>query len=377
MNNSRIVRDEASGSFILFRYRDAREILSNNTLWKDPDKAEPAAVLLKSFKPTGTGADDNASMLWLDGAEHARVRGPFARALLERVVASRAMIEATVEAHLSGLAGKDLFDAIADYAAQIPVDVILSFIGANRKDLPLVRAWAASLNKVFQPQRSAADEREMADALVALGGYLDGLIAERKTEPRDDLVSDVVGALGSELSQAEIRVNCIGLVTGGILTTTDLIGNALFLFARHRGERDALLANPRLINDAIEEVLRLEPPVEGAQRVVSRDLIVGECPMKKTQVAVAWIPTANKDVEVFDQPECFDIERRRAPHLSFGGGSHICLGAPLARLESQIAVLKFLERYPDFRLAAPDAPPKWRPTPFFHGLEELQVAARG
>lgn len=373
MDQSRIFRDAASGSFILLRYRDAREILADNTLWKDPAKAEPAAVLVKSFKPESPGDDYNASMLWLDGAAHARVRGPFARSFLKRVSTSRATIEAIVERQLETLGARESFDAIADYAAQIPVDVILAFIGANREDLPLVRPWAAALNKVFQPQRTPQDNAEMAAAMASLGTYIDGLVAERRKRPHDDLVSDIVGG-DHGLTDSQIRVNCIGLITGGILTTTDLIGNAIRLFLLNLPERQKLLAKPSLINDAIEEALRLEPPVEGAQRVASRDLAFGGCPVKETQVVAAWIPTVNKDAEIFESPERFNIGRGKVPHLSFGGGAHVCLGAPLARLEAQIAVLKLLQRFPRLRFLEPDAPPKWRPTPFFHGLEDLRVA---
>jgi len=374
MADDRVVWDQISGSFIVSGYRDARSVLSDNTLWKDPDRAEPAAVLLKSFKPVSASGDYNASMLWLDGDEHARVRGPFAKAFAKRVPQARDMIEAIVERQLAETSHRRTLDGISDYAAPIPVDVILAFLGAEKADLPLVRNWAASLNKIFQPQRTADENSEMAAAMEKLGNYLDDLVAERRKRPRDDLVSDIVSAPELRLSGSEVRVNFIGLVTGGILTTTDLIGNALRLFALFPGEREKLLANPAGISDAIEEVLRLESPVEGAQRVLSKDLSLSGCPVRRSQVVVAAVPRANRDPDVFREPERFDIARERVPHLSFGGGAHICLGAPLARLEGQIAVLKFLQRFPRLRLAHPDAPPKWRGTPFFHGLEELPLA---
>ena len=152
--NPRIFRDETSGSFILTGYKDAREILSDNTLWKDPDQAEPAAVLLKSFKPPASDPDRNASILWLDGEEHARVRGPFAKALLKRVAASRNTIERIVDDRLGALAREDRFDAVTDFAMRIPKDVILRFIGADNADLPRLRPWAETLNMMFKPRRS-------------------------------------------------------------------------------------------------------------------------------------------------------------------------------------------------------------------------------
>jgi cytochrome P450 len=374
MSNDRIFRDQTSGSFILFGYPDAREVLGDNTLWKDPDRAEPAAVLLKSFKPANSRSEDyNSSMLWLDGAEHDRVRAPFARAFLRRASAAREIVEEIVAARLAALGDRKSFDAIKDYAAQIPVEVILRFIGAESTDLPLIRPWAAALNKIFQPQRSDEDNREMAAAMESFATYFDALIAERRRSPCDDLTSDIVVPSDSQLSASEIRVNLIGLVVGGVLSTADLIGNAIWLLIGNGAERQKLLDDPSLINAAIEEVLRLEAPVGGAQRVASRDLSFGNCPVAKTQVVVASIPTANRDPAAFENPTRFDIGRKPQPHLSFGGGKHICLGAPLARLEAQVAVCRLFQRYPDLRLANPGAPLKWRPTPFFHGLEELAL----
>src|SRR5215471_7857978 len=131
----RITWDATSGSYILFGYKDARDVLSDNSLWKDPDQAEPAATLLKSFKPGRDDPDRNASILWLDGEEHARVRGPFAKAFLKRVATARGDIERIVDNRLDALAEENRFDAIVDFAMQIPNDVVLRFIGVNASDL--------------------------------------------------------------------------------------------------------------------------------------------------------------------------------------------------------------------------------------------------
>jgi len=374
VDTPRVTWDAASGSFILFHYGDARDVLSDNSHWKDPDRAEPAATLLKSFKPCLSNPERNASILWLDGEEHVRVRGPFAKPFLKRVSVAQGWIERIVDERIDAIAKRDSFDAVGEFGTEIPKDVILRFIGADSADLPRVRPWAETLNMMFKPRRSAEDERAMAAAMTGLGGYIDELIAERRRSPRDDLVSDIVHAPEAQLSSSELRINCIGLVTGGMLTTADLIGNAIWLLLTHPAEREKLLNDPKLIAAAIEEVLRFAPPVEGAQRVASRELSLGTCPVKPTQVAVAWIPSANRDPGVFQDSERFDITKKRAPHLSFGGGAHICLGAPLARLEARIAVLKVFQRFPALRLADPEAALKWRPTPFFHGLEELLVA---
>jgi hypothetical protein len=125
----------------------------------------------------------------------------------------------------------------------------------------------------------------------------------------------------------------------------------------------------------VEEALRYEPPVDITGRVASRDLEVGGCPVKQKESLTLFLRAANRDPAAFDQPDRFDVSVKRKPHVAFGGGAHICIGAPLARLEAQVALLKLFERFPNLRFADPDAPPAWRSLPFFRGLERLELAA--
>jgi cytochrome P450 len=193
----------------------------------------------------------------------------------------------------------------------------------------------------------------------------------------DDLVSDMVALQreGAALSDADLASNLSALLVAGNLTTTDLIGNAARLFLTHPAELAKLHADPTLISAAVEETLRYEPPVDITGRIASRDMTVGGCPVKTSQSMLLSLRGANRDPEVFEAPHRFDITRKKSPHVAFGGGAHICIGAPLARLEAQVALARLFERFPDLRLAEPEAPPQWRTLPFFRGLQRLDVIA--
>ena len=267
------------------------------------------------------------------------------------------------------------FDALADYAMPIPVAVIGRLLGVDTSDFPKFRAWSEAVLNVFNPNATPADRCAGKDAVEAISDYFDAAMAARRGAPADDLITDLlaVQAASGALSDSEIRVNCFNLLLGGNVTTADLIANGINLLLRHPGELAKLRANPELIGPAVEEVLRFDPPTEGAQRVASRDLEMHGCPVRAREVVAVMIPAANRDPAVFPDPHRFDIARRDGPHIAFGSGAHICIGAPLARLEARTAIWALVERFPNLALADPDAEARWRTVPFFRGLEALPV----
>lgn len=369
-----VFRDEKSATFILTRYADVRALLSDNTLWRDADKAEPDAMVHK-FKPADMNrpGDRNAGIGWLDDPDHARVRTPIAKALNRRVAALRPVVEEIVRTRLDALGGR--FDAVADFAMPIPIAVIGALLGVATADMPRFRAWSEAAINVFAPDPTPAERAATKDAADAISDYLDAAMALRRREPRDDLIAELlaVQAQDGALSDSEIRVNCMNLLLGGNVTTADLIASAAMLLASHPAEAAKLNADPSLIANAIEEVLRYEPPTQGTQRIASRDLEIQGCPVRKTQVVAVFLHAANRDPAVFPDPHRFDITRRDAPQVSFGGGAHICIGASLARLEAQVAVGALFARFPNLHLADPAAALKWRDMPYFRGLESLMV----
>ncbi|MEO7026667.1 MAG: cytochrome P450 [Caulobacteraceae bacterium] len=374
-----VMRDEAAGVFFLTRHEDVRGVLTDLTLWRDPAKAEPAAVLTRRILEQSEARDDgpNVSILLIDDPDHARIRGPLAQALYRRVAKFRPEVERIVAATLDALSGRDGFDLMADFALPIPIDVIAAILGVDPTRLAEFRDWSEGIIQSLNPLRTPEQTAHMQRASEALGDYMSAILAERRARPADDLISDMVVLQGdgADLDDRELAVNLVGLLVGGNLTTTDLVGNGARQFLLDPGELSKLRADPGLIGAAVEEVLRFEPPVDITGRIASRDMEVGGCPMREAQSMILSLRGANRDPAVFADPHRFDITRKKSPHVAFGGGAHICIGAPLARLEAQVALTRLFERFPDLRLANPDAPPEWRTLPFFRGLKRLEVVA--
>ena len=375
---SPVHRDEMSGSFVLTRHADVRALVSDRTLWRHPSHAEAAAVMQKQLllgDDPDAPVSHNTSILFLDDPDHARVRGPLMQAFYARVAKSRPEVERIVKEALDRLEGRETFDLMDAFCVPIPIDVIAAILGVDHARLGEFRAWSEDVIQSLNPMRTPDATVRMEDASQALNAYFTEMLAARRAEPRDDLLSDMTRLLaaGADLSDVELRINLTALLVGGNLTTTDLIGNGVRLFLLNPGELAKLRADPGLINAAVEEVLRFEPPVDITGRIASRDMDVGGCPVKARQAMMVSLRGANRDPAAFDDPHRFDIARKHVPHVSFGGGAHICIGAPLARLEAQVALLRLFERFPTLRFADPDAAPEWRSLPFFRGLERLEL----
>jgi len=276
---------------------------------------------------------------------------------------------------LDALEGEPEFDLMARFCVPIPIDVIASILGVDHSRLAEFREWSEGIIQSLNPLRTPEQTVAMEKASVALSDYFTAAMSDRRAHPKDDLITDMVQlqAGRGDLSDDELRINLSALLVGGNLTTTDLIGNAVRLLLTHPGELAKLQADPKIINGLVEEVLRYEPPVDITGRIASGEGAVGGCPVHAGQSLMLSLRGANRDPEVFEDPHRFDVSRKHRPHVAFGGGAHICIGAPLARLEAQVALAKLFERFPDLKLADPDAAPQWRTLPFFRGLETLVV----
>ena len=369
-----------SGGVVLTRYEDVRAVVSDASLDRDPLKAElttPMQIAMAGRVPEGEKRSETTSILMLDDPDHARIRRPLMQAFYARVAKVRPQVEALVDAVLDDLPRGEAFDLVADYCVPIPIDAIAGILGVDRERLGEFRQWSEDVIQVLNPFRSPEEDARYLEAGQALADYFLATMEARRSAPRDDLITDMVQlqAGGADISDAELRINLSALLIGGNLTTSDLIGNATRLLIHHPAEVKKLLDDPARINAVIEEVLRVEGPVDSTSRVSPKARSIGGCPVNARQPVQPNLRAANHDPAVFEDPHRFNPDRPHQPHVAFGGGSHICIGAPLARLEGQIAVLKLFQRFPHLAEAEPDAAPQWRSLPFFRGLERYPVIA--
>ncbi|HSC61330.1 MAG TPA: cytochrome P450 [Rhizomicrobium sp.] len=377
-----VYRDEGAGVFVLTKHSDVRGVLSDTSMWRSPERAEEKAVVTRAIlgsRPEGLNVDEDeerSGILLMDEPDHMRIREPFAKALYKRVAKSRPKVQQVVNEWLDGIGNAKTFDVMDKFALRVPVDVIARLLGVDNARLVEFREWSEGSILGLNPFRTPEQTEFYVRSRNALSAYMRELMDARRKTPEDDLTTDMVTlqAEGAELTDGEISNNLQGLLIGGNLTTTDLIGNAVWLFLTHPDQLAKLKAEPSLINNAVEEVLRYESPVDITGRIAPREMDVGGCPVHQSQSMFLSLRGANRDPEAFPDPHRFDIARKDAPHVAFGGGLHLCIGSPLARLEAQVALLSFFERFPNVRLADPAMQPKWRSLPFFRGLEELRVA---
>lgn len=366
-----VFRDEAAKVWFLSHYADVRETVNDRTFVRHPSKAEAGSL---SARFAEEERERRPSILFLDDPDHARIRQPLAKAFYARINRMRPEIEAMIDAVIEAAPASGPFDLMAEIAVPVPVLVIARILGVDEARLDDFRQWSEEvilgLNPVRTPEEDAALERGGA----ALDAYFSELIAARRAAPQDDLVSDMVqlqAAGEADMADEELRTNLQALLVGGNLTTTDLIGNGIWLLLTHPDQLSALKGNPGLAGQAVEEVLRYEAPVSVTSRILSEDRAVAGCPMKAGQPVWMSLAGANRDPEAFAAPEAFDITQKRASHVAFGGGPHICIGAPLARIEARHVYLKIFERWPDLNLVS--EPLVWRTLPFFRGIERLVV----
>lgn len=378
-----VSRDGQMGRVVLTRHADARAVLDDRSFYREiatkaaPDNPMRQAMMAQAAALSGDSpaeSDRRPTMLFLDDPHHGRIRSLFLRHFQARMNRFRPTVDTIVRDALDTLPAPT-FDIIADYAHHIPLRVIAALLGVAPDDYDAFRRWGEAALALLNPLASPAERTAGREGMMSLRRLGHRLLDERRAAPDDDFVSDIAAeqARGYDINDAEIVDNLILLLTAGHLTTTDLIGSGVNMLLRHPAELAKLRERPELIGPAVEEMLRCEPPAMNTARVATEPHEVGGCSLPVGDVLVASIAAANRDPDVFEDPDRFDIERKRNRHISFGGGAHMCLGAALARIEGQSAVLGLVQRFPMLRLERPDVQPEWRATPFFRGLRELRV----
>lgn len=373
-------RDEIAGSLVVTRFKQAREILNDRTMLRGPDKVDPPGAFTQRLTESmetdpETGERRFNSILLMDEPDHSRVRPPLAKALYARAAKCKPLVDEIIDDKLDAVERAGEFDLMNEFAIPLPIDVIGAILGVDVERRGQFREWSEGVIQVLNPFRTAEQSAYLERSGEAISGYFESLIAARRAAPQDDLITDVVQlkADGADLSDREIVSNLIGFLVGGNLTTSDLIGNGVYALLTHPAELAKLKADPSIVNQVVEEVLRYDGPVDITARVTPRDMEVGGCPVKSHASLITLLRSANHDPDVFEDPDAFDVTRKPGPHIAFGGGSHICIGAPLARIEAQAALSKLFTRFPNLRLARPDEKPEKRTLPFFNGIQRLDL----
>ncbi len=376
-----VVRDE-SGVHLVTTYWDIRGLLHDPRISSDARNLAPGASSVLGQRPEDGTLPP--SFIGLDPPEHDRLRRlamrPFGPPYSPRRIHDmQGELARIVSGLIDELAGRDGFDVVDDFAYPFPVTVICRLLGVPRSDEPHFRALVDTVVAGLSPAEDPADQqRSVQQGRLQLGQYLAGLIEEHRRAPGDDLLSALATDEAPEgrLSLIELISTAVLLLIAGHETTVNLITNGMLTLLRHPEALERLRDTPQAAAATVEELLRYEPPVQLLpQRTTLADIEVAGAVIPKSSPVWLLLASGNRDPQRFDNPDRFDPTRPDNQHLGFGFGVHACFGAPLARLEAQLALTQLARRLRNPRLTAD--PPPYRPSPVLRGPRHLPLAIDG
>jgi hypothetical protein len=314
-------------------------------------------------------------LIFMDPPEHTRLRKllnkGFSAAAIE---ALRPQVETIVDQMLAPLQRGSQVELMNEFANPMPVRIILEMLGIPHELRDTFVDWSRAI-AVFRgnPNRTVEEATAAQDALVQLTDFFRKTVAERRQNKGNDLISLLIDIEeeGEVLTEEELYAQCIALLFAGHETTRNLIGNGIYTLLRHSQEAAELRERPDLIRSAVEELLRYESPVQFTARVLKEDIVVCGQPIRKGWTVLCMLGAANRDPKQFKEPDQLDLRRLNNQHLAFSAGIHACIGAQLARLEGQIAIMNLVQRFPEMKLSGPK--PEWASTFGFRGLKTLPV----
>jgi cytochrome P450 len=310
-----------------------------------------------------------SSMLFMDPPDHTHLRNIISKAFTPRSIAA---LEPRIREITIGLLDRivpgEPFDIVEALAIPLPITVIAEMLGIDPADRSDFKRWSNAVTGLTS-MGSATLQAEFS-------AYIERVLDERRREPRDDLITRLLSAdVGEPLSLDQLLSFIMLLLVAGNETTTNLIGLATLYLSQFTDQRAELANDPRLIPNAVEELLRYDGPVhQSPPRIVTKDATVNGTELHQGDWLMVMLAAANRDARQFGDPDTFDIHRRNAAtHVAFGSGVHFCLGAPLARLEGRVVLEEVLARWPDFRLADPDALVPFTQSPILRSITSLAV----
>ena len=301
-------------------------------------------------------ADVTMSFLAMDPPRHTRMRALVSRGFTpRRVMDLEPQIRALAARYLDACKGQESCDFVADFSGRLPMDVVSHLLGVPEADRDMLRTWADTV--VHRDDGVEGVPPSAGAAALRLLQSFQGLVADRRAQPGEDLTSALLAAEieGDRLSEREVLGFLFLMIVAGNETTAKLLANAVYWLWRHPAERARVRANPALIPAWIEETLRYDNTSQALARLVVRDVEIHDTKLREGDKVVLLLGSANRDERVFDDPDRYDVLRTPRASLSFGHGTHYCLGAALARLEARVALEEFWRRFPDYEVEAAGA----------------------
>ena len=366
---------DGRGVWLVTRYDDVVAVLKDERFAKDwrsamtPEQLAQIPPIPEVMKPL------SENMLDKDPPDHERLRRLVSKAFTPRLIERmRPRVQEIADTLLDAVEDKGGMDLIDDYAFPLPITVIAELLGVPVEDRNRFREWSDAAVSGDTTQEYV--EKILLPHMQAFIDYLRALFEEKRENPKDDLISALVLAeeAGDKLSEDELLAMVFLLLIAGHETTVNLIGNGTMALLQNPDQLQKLKDDPSLIKPAIEELLRYDGPVEtSTERFAREDVAIGGTVIPKGEMVMVVIAVADHDPERFPEPDTLDIARADNKHLAFGKGIHHCLGAPLARMEGQIALGTLLRRMPDLRLRGSPESLTWRPGMVLRGLRGLPV----
>jgi len=346
--------------WVLFGYDDVFELLRNPSLSVDErnvdlSQSERAAQFDAAFEEAGTEAEPSHAILNLDPPDHTRLRRLVSKAFTPRTINDlRSMIEEMVSGILDRMEADGGGDVVAELAFPLPFDVITRMLGMPEGDTAQICAWSEAIVKTLDPIIS---EEEIAEAVVAsrsFDAHIEEVIAWKRANPADDLLTLMIDAEedGDRMSAIELRDQVGLLFVAGHETTVNLIGTGIYELIQHPDQMQLWLDDPSIAQNAVDELLRYVSPVQFSRRISTADVTFGDKTIDRGRFIMAALASANRDPAKWG-PTADELDLTRGgagQHVSFGSGSHYCLGASLAKLEAEVAIGQFITRFPEARI---------------------------
>ena len=374
------------GFWVLARHADCLAVLrdrraSSDSLNVDVERMpEGFRTPIAEDDPIATAMLEMRPFLFRDPPDHTRLRGLVSKAFTPKVVESlRVRTQEVVDELLDAAMEADRVDLLEEFAYPLPVRVICDLLGVPVEDQDRFKVWSDALARGLDPDFLLTPEviEARGQAVVQFSQYFFELLAERRRAPGDDLLSRLAQAEdgGTVLSEAEMLSTCILLLVAGHETTVNLISGGTLALLRHPDQLERFRTDPDVNRSGIEEMLRYVSPVQLTGRALTEDCEFGGVRFAKGDFAMLLIASGNHDPEQFEDPERFDVSRSPNNHLGFGFGIHHCLGAPLARMEAQVALTSLVRRAPELALAADQV--TYKTNVVLRGMASLPVSMRG